>query len=210
MTVRRGRLSFALGLEGPSVVVSTDRSSSLVAVHLACQSLRSGESSLAIAGGVNLILSPDGNLSFSRAEMLAPDGRCKFCDARADGIVRSDGIGVVVLKPLSAAIAAGDNVYAVIQGSATNHDGGRGGDLMRPAAQARRPSSAAPTAPRAFRRPMSNTSRRMERARSSAIRSRSRLSLPPSSPADPTDYSFGSARSKPTSVTQNPPEESRD
>jgi acyl transferase domain-containing protein len=127
-----GRISYALGLEGPSLVFDTDRSSSLVAVHAACQSLRSGECSLALAGGVNLVLTPELSLGFSRANMLAPDGRIKFCDARADGIVRSDGVGVVVLKRLGAAQRDGDPIYALILGGAVNHDGGRGGDLMTP------------------------------------------------------------------------------
>ena len=97
-SVLSGRLSYALGLEGPSVVVDTACSSSLVAVHLACQSLRSGESMLALAGGVNLVLDPDPSIGFSQAQMLAPDGRCKAFDARGDGFVRSEGVGIVVLK----------------------------------------------------------------------------------------------------------------
>jgi acyl transferase domain-containing protein len=131
-----GRISYALGLEGPSVVVSTDRSSSLVAVHLACQSLRSGESDLAIAGGANVITHLRTTLAFQKAGMLASDGRCKFGDARADGFVRSEGVGLVVLKPLPRAIESGDRVYAVILGTATNHGGRRGGDLLTPSAQA--------------------------------------------------------------------------
>jgi acyl transferase domain-containing protein/acyl carrier protein len=127
-----GRISFALGLEGPSVVLDTDRSSSLVALLFACQSLRTGECSLALAGGVNLVLEPEPSLAFSRANMLAPDGRIKFCDARANGIARSDGIGIVALKPLSAAQRDGDAIYAVVLGGAINHDGGRSGDLMTP------------------------------------------------------------------------------
>jgi polyene macrolide polyketide synthase/mycolactone side chain polyketide synthase len=127
-----GRISYALGLEGPSLVFDTDRSSSLVAVHAACQSLKRGECSIALAGGVNLVLTPDLSLAFSRAKMLAPDGRIKFCDARADGIVRSDGIGIVVLKPLGAALRDRDPIYALILGSAINHEGGRSGDLLTP------------------------------------------------------------------------------
>jgi acyl transferase domain-containing protein len=127
-----GRLSNALGLTGPSLVVSTDRSSSLVAVHLACQSLRTGESTLAIAGGINLVRSPETTLAFARAGLLAPDGRCRFGDARASGIARSDGVGFVVLKTLEAAMAAGDDIYAVIVGTAVNHDGARGSGFMTP------------------------------------------------------------------------------
>jgi acyl transferase domain-containing protein/NADPH:quinone reductase-like Zn-dependent oxidoreductase/acyl carrier protein len=127
-----GRLSYAFGLEGPSIVIDTACSSSLVAVHLACQSLRSGEISLAIAGAVNLILQPETSIGFSQARMLAPDGRCKVFDARADGFVRSEGIGVVLLKPLAQAQADGNPIYAVIRGSATNNDGRSSGFLMTP------------------------------------------------------------------------------
>jgi len=130
-----GRLSYALGLEGPSIVIDTACSSSLVAVHLACQSLRSGETSLAIAGAVNLILQPESSIGFSQAKMLAPDGRCKVFDARADGFVRSEGIGVILLKPLAQAQADGDTIYAVIRGSATNNDGRSSGFLMTPGRQ---------------------------------------------------------------------------
>lgn len=118
-----GRLSYTLGLQGPSMVVDTACSSSLVAIHLACQSLRSQESDLALAGGVNLILSPIATIATCRARMLAPDGRCKTFDAAADGFARGEGCGVVVLKRLSDAIADGDNILALIRGSAVNQDG---------------------------------------------------------------------------------------
>ena len=97
-----GRISQFLGAHGPSLAVDTACSSSLVAVHLACQSLWSGESDLALAGGVNVILEPAITIAYSQSRMMAPDGRCKFGDARADGYVRSEGVGVVVLKPLGA------------------------------------------------------------------------------------------------------------
>ena len=118
-----GRLSFTLGLQGPSMAVDTACSSSLVAVHLACQSLRQGECRLALAGGVNLILGPLTNVILSRARMMAPDGRCKTFDASADGYVRGEGCGLVVLKRLSDALADGDDVLAVVRGSAVNQDG---------------------------------------------------------------------------------------
>jgi acyl transferase domain-containing protein/aryl carrier-like protein len=118
-----GRLSYVLGLQGPSMAVDTACSSSLVAVHLACQSLRAGECDLALAGGVNLILTPEAHINLSRARMLAADGRCKTFDATADGYVRGEGCGLVVLKPLSAALAAGDPVLAVIRATAVNQDG---------------------------------------------------------------------------------------
>lgn len=128
-----GRLSYVLGAEGPSLTIDTACSSSLVAVHLACQSLRQGECSLALAGGVNIILQPHISIAYSQSKMLAPDGRCKFGDASADGYVRSEGCGVVALKPLRAALAEGDRVYAVILGSAVNNDGRSSGYLSTPA-----------------------------------------------------------------------------
>ena len=131
-SVASGRLSYMLGLQGPSMTIDTACSSSLVAVHLACRSLQSGECSLALAGGVNLILQPHHSLGFSRANMLAPDGRCKFGDATADGFVRSEGAGVIILKPLSAALADRDRIYALIRGSAVNNDGRSSGFLMTP------------------------------------------------------------------------------
>jgi myxalamid-type polyketide synthase MxaE and MxaD len=118
-----GRLSYLFDLQGPNVAVDTACSSSLVAVHLAVQSLRTGECNLALAGGVNLILSPEFTIAASRMHMLSPDGRCKAFDAGADGFVRGEGCGVVVLKRLSDAIADGDDVLAVIRGTATNQDG---------------------------------------------------------------------------------------
>lgn len=118
-----GRLSYLLGVHGPSLAVDTACSSSLVAVHLACQSLRSGESEIAIAGGVNLILTETIFQASAAAGALAADGRCKTFAASADGYTRGEGCGVVVLKPLSRARADGDEVLAVILGSAVNQDG---------------------------------------------------------------------------------------
>ena len=118
-----GRLSYTLGFHGPSMAVDTACSSSLVAIHLACQSLRNRECDMALSGGVNLILSPEYFISASKANMLSPDGHCKTFDASANGFVRSEGCGVVVLKRLSDAQAAGDSILAVILGSAVNHGG---------------------------------------------------------------------------------------
>src|SRR5690606_34101015 len=118
-----GRLAYVLGLEGPAISLDTACSSSLVAVHLAVQSLRRRGCRMALAGGVSVILSPHMHVGMSRAGMMAPDGRCKTFDARADGFVRSEGCGVVVLKRLSDALADGDTIWAVIRGSATNQDG---------------------------------------------------------------------------------------
>ncbi|MFN6455065.1 MAG: type I polyketide synthase, partial [Nostoc sp. EfeVER01] len=122
-SVASGRLSYFLGLHGPSIAVDTACSSSLVAIHLACQSLRNQESHLAITGGVNILLSPEISINFSRANMLTSDNHCKTFDLDADGIVRSEGCGIIILKRLSDALADGDNILALIRGSAVNHDG---------------------------------------------------------------------------------------
>ncbi len=128
-----GRLSFAFDLRGPCLVLDTACSSSLVAIHLASQSLQNGESELALAGGVNLILAPQVSMAYSYASMLSPNSRCRFADAQADGFVRSEGVGLLVLKPLSRAIADGDRIYAIISGSAVNNDGRGSGLLVKPA-----------------------------------------------------------------------------
>ncbi len=121
------RVSYALGLRGPSLTVDTCQSSSLVAVHLACDSLHRGECELALAGGVHLNISPRSALSASRFGGLSPDGRCFTFDARANGYVRGEGGAMVALKPLAAALADGDPVHCVIHGSALNNDGGGDG-----------------------------------------------------------------------------------
>ncbi len=127
-----GRLSFQYDLRGPSLTLDTHCSSSLVAVHLACQSLRTGETDLALVGATNLILDPFISVGYSRSGMLAPGARCKFGDENADGYVRSEGVGVLVLKPLSHAQADGDRIHALIMGSATNNDGRGSGLLVAP------------------------------------------------------------------------------
>ncbi|TJZ49606.1 SDR family NAD(P)-dependent oxidoreductase [Streptomyces piniterrae] len=126
-----GRLSYLLGLRGPSLAVDTGCSSSLVTVHLAMQSLRSGECDLALAGGVHVMAAPDMTVSLSQAGVLSPQGRSRTFDASADGYARAEGAGIVVLKRLSDARAAGDTVLAVLRGSAVNH-GGRGSGLTVP------------------------------------------------------------------------------
>ena len=126
-SVACGRLSYFLALHGPSVAVDTACSSSLVALHLACQGLRLGETDFALVGGVNLVLTPEMNINFSKARMMAPDGRCKTFDAAADGYVRGEGCAVLVLRRQSDALADGDRILAVVRGSAINQDGRSGG-----------------------------------------------------------------------------------
>lgn len=118
-----GRLSHFLNLRGPCMALDTACSSSLLAVHQACQSLRAGECDLALAGGVNLILHPFSSLALSKARMLSPDGRCKTFDALADGYGRGEGCGIVALKRLSDTKKDHDKIWAMVRGSAVNHDG---------------------------------------------------------------------------------------
>jgi 3-oxoacyl-[acyl-carrier-protein] synthase II len=118
-----GRLSFLWGFQGPSLVVDAACASSLVAVHLACQALRQGECTRALAGGVNLVLSPEASLYLSSSGALSPDGRCRSFDAAADGYGRAEACGVLVLERLSDARARGANILALIRGSAVGHDG---------------------------------------------------------------------------------------
>ena len=118
-----GRIAYAMGFTGPAIAVDTACSSGLVAVHLACQALRCGECTVAVAGGVNLILSPRSTRLVRETRALSPDGLCRAFDARANGFTRGEGCGVVVLKRLDHALRDGDYVHAVIQGSAVNHDG---------------------------------------------------------------------------------------
>ena len=131
LSIIANRVSYFFDLRGPSVTVDTACSSSLVAVHLACQSLRTGESNLAIAAGVNLLLSPAVTRSFDQASAMSPTGQCHAFDASADGFVRGEGCGVAVLKRLSDALRDGDWVLAVVRGSAVNQDG-RSNGLMAP------------------------------------------------------------------------------
>jgi malonyl CoA-acyl carrier protein transacylase len=125
--VAAGRLSFFYGLQGPNLALDTACSSSLVALHLACQSLRNKQADQAMVGGVNLMLQPEASVYLSKVGALSPDGRCKTFDASADGYGRSEGCGVVVLKRLSDAQANGDNILAVVRGTAVNHDGSSSG-----------------------------------------------------------------------------------
>ncbi|XP_077994218.1 phenolphthiocerol synthesis polyketide synthase type I Pks15/1-like [Glandiceps talaboti] len=117
------RISYEFDLHGPSFSIDTACSSSLYAVHLACEAIRNGDCSMAVAGGVNLLLLPDTSIGFCQAGMLSPDGRCKSFDASANGYSRSEGAGVVILKPLQKAVEDGDHIYAVIRGGALTNDG---------------------------------------------------------------------------------------
>jgi acyl transferase domain-containing protein/SAM-dependent methyltransferase len=134
-SIAAGRLSYFLGWHGPSIAIDTACSSSLVALHLACQGLRLRECDLALAGGVNLILTPELSICFSSARMMSPDGRCKTFDDAANGYVRGEGCGVVVLRRLSDALADGDRILALVRGSAVNQDG-RSGGLTAPSGPA--------------------------------------------------------------------------
>jgi phthiocerol/phenolphthiocerol synthesis type-I polyketide synthase B len=131
LSIIANRLSYFMDLRGPSVALDTACSSSLVAIHLACQSLRMGDSNLALAAGVNLLLSPAVFHGFDQAGALSPTGRCRAFDAAADGFVRGEGCGLVVLKRLSDAVREGDRVLALVRGSAINQDG-RSNGLMAP------------------------------------------------------------------------------
>ncbi|MCA0456387.1 MAG: type I polyketide synthase [Chloroflexi bacterium] len=123
LSVTAGRIAYVLGLHGPTIALDTACSSSLVTIHMACQSLRSRDCDLALAGGVNIMLMPLANVYLSKMGALAPDGRCKAFSANANGFVRSEGCGMVSLKRLSDAQADGDHILAVIRGTAINHDG---------------------------------------------------------------------------------------
>jgi acyl transferase domain-containing protein/acyl carrier protein len=131
-SVLSGRISFWLGTRGPSFFIDTACSTSLLSVHLACQSLWSGETHTAIAGGVNVFITPEGMIALSRVGMMAPDGKIKAFDDRANGFVRAEGAGAVVLRPLAAALANGDPIHAVIRGTGFSADGRDGGHMMAP------------------------------------------------------------------------------
>ncbi|PRY36816.1 8-amino-7-oxononanoate synthase [Umezawaea tangerina] len=135
--VAANRLSYLLDLHGPSIALDTACSSSLTAVHMACQSLRERECGLALAGGVNLMLSPTLTTAFAKGRILAPDGRCRVFDDDADGYVRGEGAGIVCLKLLSDALADGDRIYATVTGSGVGH-GGRTNGITAPSGAAQR------------------------------------------------------------------------
>ncbi|MXS86208.1 SDR family NAD(P)-dependent oxidoreductase [Nitrosomonas sp. HPC101] len=125
LSIAANRISYVFDLHGPSLAVDTACSSSMVALHHACNSLRNGEASAALVGGVNLLLHPHPFVGFTKASMLSSSGRCKPFDASGDGYVRSEGAAVLLLKPMEQALAEGDNIHAVILASGINADGGR-------------------------------------------------------------------------------------
>ena len=136
-SIAANRISYCLNLTGPSIAMDTACSSALTAVHLACEHILDGRCKTAMAGGVTVMITPDGFIGFSQAGMLSPEGKCKAFDAGANGFVRGEGAGMVLLKKLSDAMADGDPIHAVIMGSAVNSDGHTNGiSLPSPAAQA--------------------------------------------------------------------------
>src|SRR5277367_5209831 len=135
LSIAANRISYIFDFHGPSLALDTACSSSLVTVHLACKALRRRETDVALAGGVNLILSPGVTIALSQARMMSSTGRCKTFDAAADGYVRGEGCGLVVLKRLSDAVASGDRILAIIRGTATNQDG-RSNGLVAPSGPA--------------------------------------------------------------------------
>ena len=135
--IAANRISYVLDLRGPSMAIDTACSASLVAIHEACQSVWSGETTLAIAGGVNVILTPENTISQTKLGALAADGRCKAFDARAEGFVRGEGVGIIVLKRLSRALADGDRIHALVRGTAVTQDG-RSNGLTAPNPEAQK------------------------------------------------------------------------
>jgi phthiocerol/phenolphthiocerol synthesis type-I polyketide synthase C len=134
LSIASNRVSYVFDLRGPSMSIDTACSSSLVALHQACQALQSGDAEMALAGGVNLLVHPLGFVTFSKASMLSPNGRCRAFDASGDGYVRSEGGAMVLLKPLERALADGDTIHAVIAGSGVNSDGYSQGGISVPGA----------------------------------------------------------------------------
>ena len=129
-SIAANRISYCLNLTGPSIAMDTACSSALTAIHVACEHLRAGRCELALAGGVTVMITPDGFIGFSQASMLSPDGRCRAFDAGANGFVRGEGAGMIVLKPLHRALADGDTVHAVIHGTSANQDGHTNGIMV--------------------------------------------------------------------------------
>lgn len=189
------RISYFFNLKGPSLVVDTACSSSLVATHLGCRSIWTGESELAFVGGVNLTLRPELTIGFSKASMLSPDGRCKSFDARANGYVRGEGAGVIILKPLARALAEGDHIYALIRATAVNQDGRTAGISLPIRQRKRRTSSTRCGSPRSLRT-VCNMSKRTAPGLRSVIRLRRPRSARPTANAGVPRIAVWSARSR--------------
>jgi acyl transferase domain-containing protein/acyl carrier protein len=134
-SIAANRISYCFNLRGPSLAMDTACSSAMTAVHIACEQIHAGRCKMALAGGVTVIIMPDGFIGFSQAGMLSPDGKCKAFDASANGFVRGEGAGIVLLKPLSRALADGDPIHGVIIGSSLNQDGHTNG-ISLPSAEA--------------------------------------------------------------------------
>ena len=134
-SIAANRISYCLNLRGPSVAMDTACSSGLTAVYAACEYIRTGRGDTALAGGVTVMITPGGFIGFSQASMLSPDGKCKAFDASANGFVRGEGAGMLLLKRLSQAIADGDPIHGVIIGTALNQDGHTNG-ISLPSAEA--------------------------------------------------------------------------
>ena len=134
-SVLPGRIAYILGLKGPAIACDTACSSSLVAVDLACKALANGEINLAIAGGVNLIFSPQNSIYFSKARLLSEDGHCKSFDSRADGYSRGEGCGAIIVKRLKDALKDNDRIICLIKSTAVNHNGDSSG-LTAPSSSA--------------------------------------------------------------------------
>ncbi|BCB89361.1 hypothetical protein Psuf_066740 [Phytohabitans suffuscus] len=206
--VQRGmianRLSYVLGARGPSLTVDTGQSSSLVAVQLACESLLRGESTVALAGGVNLLLTPEQGLAAARAGALSPSGDSRPFDVAANGFVRAEGGAFVLLKPAAAAAADGDEVYCLLRGGAVNNDGG-GESVAAPQVRAQAEVIRLACANAGWRRPSWATSSCTAPAPARATRSRRRRSARRWAPAGPPASRCWSARSSRTSATWRPP-----
>jgi len=205
-SIAANRISYCFNLRGPSVAMDTACSSALTAVHAACEHIRSGRGEVALAGGVTIMITPGGFIGFSQASMLSPDGHCKAFDASANGFVRGEGAGMVLLKRLSSAIADGDTIHGVVIGTALNQDGHTNG-ISLPSPEAQASSFAKRAAMRESIRRTSPLSRRTGQERRWAIPSKLTRWLKRSAPTVRKTRRFPSARSRRTLAISRPPPE---